>query len=255
MIVLIDSDSLCYANGFANEKDGVMVRNGDLFLYKGLDTAIASIIRETGATDYKLFLSGKENFRTRVCGLYKANRIGMKRPVLLPEARNYLEIAHNAIVSQHMEADDLVCMEQTALIKQDIECCIAHIDKDIDQQEGWHYRWKLKSKPSEMYYITEEEGLQCLYQQALVGDKVDNIMHYLDKDTGTWKKDYGLGKQGARKALEGLTTEKELQAKCIELYETFTKKSDGSVPTIEDFIINMNLLYLLRSQEDFWKLV
>lgn len=255
MIVLIDSDSLCYSNGFAQEKDGVVIRNGDLFLYKGLDTAIANIITQTGAIDYKLFLSGRTNFRTKVSHQYKANRIGMRRPVLLPEARNYLEVAHNAIVSRDMEADDLVCMEQTTLIKQGIDSCIAHIDKDIDQQEGQHYRWKLKSKPSELYTITKEEGLQCLYQQALVGDKVDNIMHYLDDDTGTWKKDYGLGKVGARKALEGLTTEKELQSECIELYKTFTKKSDGSVPTKEDFVINMNLLYLLRSQDDYWKLV
>ena len=253
LIVLIDSDSLCYANAFAVEREGEVVENGDLYMYSKLERTIATIIEETNATDYKLFLSGKVNFRDEVYSLYKANREGMKRPKLLQPARDFLEIVHHAIVSDGIEADDMVCIEQTALMKQGIDCCIAHIDKDIDQQEGKHYRWALGKKPSEQYYITKEEGLQCLYQQALVGDKVDNIMYYLNKESGTWKKNYGLGKVGARKALMDCKTEKELYRTCLEHYETWTKKGDGTPCSQHDLDVNMQLLYLLRTENDKWE--
>ena len=253
MLALIDSDSLCYGAAFSCEKKGELIDNAEMFLYPRLEKIVQKILEDTKATDYKMFLSGKENYRLEVSSLYKANRKDMKRPMLLQKARDYLEVVHNAIVSQGIEADDLVCIEQTACMEQEIDCCIAHIDKDIDQQAGWHYRWPLRGEAGAMYYVTEEEGLRNLYEQALVGDKVDNIMYYLDETTGTWKKEYGLGKVGARKALEGCTTEKDFQLKCLDVYSSLTKKSDGTTPSKEDFITNMNLLYLLRTKNDKWE--
>ena len=51
MIVLIDSDSLCYANAFSVEKDGELIDNADTFMYARLDRAINDIIRHTEAKD------------------------------------------------------------------------------------------------------------------------------------------------------------------------------------------------------------
>jgi len=252
MLCIIDGDSPVFAACLANEEDGVVKKNGDLFMYKTLDNHIDRILRETGATDYKIFLTGKKNFRTDVWANYKANRDPNLRPKLLEKARDFLEITHNAIMSQDREADDLVCQEQTFCIANDIPCVLAHIDKDIDQQEGNHYRWKTHNKEAAHYTITKEEGLYNLYEQALMGDKGDNIMYWLDPNTKTWKKEYGLGKVGAGKALEGCSTEKELQLRCLEVYQTLTSKVTGKPPTKEDFIINMQLLYLKRSQDDQW---
>jgi len=256
MLALIDSDSLCYALSFAQEKDGEVKKNGELFLYKGLDLAINNIIKDTEATDYKIFLSPKENYRNDVYPLYKANRAGMRRPELLVQARQYLTVAHDAIIMPNIEADDAVCIEQTWCLENDVPSVIAHIDKDIDQQVGLHYRWPLKSQPAVSYSVSKIEGLQNLYQQALVGDKVDNIMYYLAGDTGTWKKDYGLGKVGAEKTLTGLTTERELYLTVLDYYrnnEKFIKKSTGEQATEEDLHINMQLLYMLRTIDDQWR--
>ena len=257
MLAIIDSDSLCYALAFAQEKDGVVKKNGELFLYNGLDTIINTILKDTGADDYKVYLSGKTNFRNDVYLLYKANRKDMKRPLLLPEARTYLKVAHDAIIRPNMEADDAVTIEQTYCMANDIPCCIAHIDKDIDQQVGLHYRWPLRGNPSRLYVIDELEGLLNLYVQALEGDKVDNIMYYLDEESKTWKKEYGLGKAGARKALMDCTTEKELYRTVLDFYlnsEKFIKKGTGEQCTEEDLHINMQLLYMLRTEDDNWRI-
>ena len=253
MMALIDGDSPCYALAYAQEKDGEVKENGDLFLYKAMDTMLETIISECNADDYKVFLSGKSNFRLEVDPLYKANRAGMKKPLLLQAARDYLEIVHNAIVSDGVEADDLVCIEQTALFNEEIESCIAGIDKDLLQQEGCHYRWALRGKPSVLRYVTKEEGLHNLYMQALEGDKIDNIMQWLNPETNTWQKCYGLGKVGAGKALEGCVTEKDFQRTCLEVYSTLKRKDNGETPSKEDFIVNMNLLYMKRTMTDEWK--
>lgn len=247
MLALIDSDSLCYGAAFSCEKKGELIDNAEMFLYPRLEKIVQKILEDTKATDYKMFLSGKENFRLEVSPLYKANRKDMKRPLLLQQARDYLEVVHNAIISQGIEADDLVCIEQTACMEQEIDCCIAHIDKDIDQQAGWHYRWPLRGEAGAMYYVTEEEGLRNLYEQALVGDKVDNIMYYLDETTGTWKKEYGLGKVGARKALQECSEEKEFYAVVLDLYENKFERTE------EDLLTNLQLLYLLREHDEFYR--
>lgn len=253
MIVLIDSDSLCYASAFSVEKKGKVVPDGKLKMYRQLDKMVDGILTDTGAEDYKMFLTGKGNFRCDIDPMYKANREGMRKPRLLIEAREFLRAAHDAIIVTDMEADDAVCIEATTLREQDIECCIAHIDKDIDQIAGWHYKWYAYGKPSKFYYQSELDGLICLYTQALTGDKVDNIMHFKDTETGTFKKDYGLGIVGAGKALEGEESELELYLKCLEHYLTWTKKSDGKPVTEEDLIRNMKLLYLWRKENDEWK--
>jgi len=267
MLVLIDSDSPCYANGFAVEEkceltgEVQVIKNGQKILESKLEEFIETVIKETGATDYKLFLTGKGNFREEefegVQTQYKANREGMRKPLLLQEARQYLIDEFDAIVVEGMEADDVVCIEQTFCIANDIDSCIAHIDKDINQQVGHHYRWSIFGKDSELYYVTEEEGLRNLYVQALVGDKVDNIMYYYSDESGTWKKNYGLGIKGAEKYLAIHHTEKEMYDAVVNCYlehPKFVKKDTEIQTTLDDLHMNMKMLYMLRWFDDEWEI-
>ena len=253
MIALIDSDSICYGNAFSVEKDGELIENADKFLYSRLESSINRILADTKADDYKLFLTSGGGFRKEVDPNYKANRSGMKRPILLQEARDYLIVVHEALTYDILEADDAVCIEYNKCIEQGQEAVIAHIDKDINQQPGLHYRWPLFGKDGYMYHISEVGGLRKLYKQALVGDKSDNIMQWLDEESGTWKKDYGLGDKGADKVLEGLSTEKEMYQAVLSAYSGMKKKSTGEAPTEEDLHRNMQLLYMRRTEDDEWR--
>jgi hypothetical protein len=104
MIALIDSDSLCYGNAFSVEKDGELIENADKFLYSRLESSLNRIMEDTNATDYKVFLTSGGGFRKEVDPNYKANRSGMKRPILLQEARDYLIVVHEALTYDILEA-------------------------------------------------------------------------------------------------------------------------------------------------------
>ena len=263
MIVLIDSDSLCYANAFAVEEknpftgEPEVVENGKKYLRSKLDEQIGIIVADSGASDYKMFLTGSGDFRKDLSSTYKANRADMRRPMLLPYARQYLIDNHFAIVVNDMEADDVVCIEQQACLDKDIDSCIAHIDKDIDQQEGKHHRWSIFGKPSVNYTITKEEGLRKLYVQSLVGDKVDNIMYYCDTDgSGTFKKCYGLGQKTAERYLEVHHTEEDMYKAVLNCYlehPKFIRKDTNVQATEDDLIMNMHMLYMLRTLDDHWE--
>lgn len=256
MLVIIDGDSPVFAACLSNEKDGEVIPNGDLFMYKALDKHIARIVERTNATDYKIFLTGGHNFRKDICSTYKANRDPTLRPKLLEKARDFLTITYNAIMSTDREADDLCCQEQQYCIENDIPCILAHIDKDLEQQVGLHYRWKTHNKAEAFYEIDALQGLYNLYEQCLTGDKGDNIMYYLNDSSGTWKKEYGLGKKGAEEALRDCTTEKELYRTCLDLYQNnvkFTKKTTEEQCTEEDLVQNMHLLYMKRTEIDYWE--
>jgi hypothetical protein len=157
-----------------------------------------------------------------------------------------------------MEADDAVCIEQTFLINQGIETCIAGIDKDLMQQAGWHYRWPVGNREGLMYFVSPSEGLINLYTQALVGDKVDNIMYYLDVDgSNTWKKNYGLGAVGASNLLTGMVNEVDMYSLVLDTYLSspkFIRKDTGLQCTEQDLVMNMRLLYMLRHTDDNWNI-
>ena len=265
-LVFIDSDSLCYACAFAVQSKCELTgeieveENGEKFLRSKLNDMIETIVEETGAKDYKVFLTGKGNFRNDavdgVPTLYKANRAAPK-PLLLQEARDYLISNHWASVSEGMEADDVVCIEQQYCIENDITSIIAHIDKDIDQQQGWHYKWSMRGNPSSIYYVSEWNGLLNLYRQALKGDKVDNIMYYFDEEgSKTWKKCYGLGEKGADKMFSNAISEKDLYddvLACYLMHPKFQRKDTGEQATESDLILNLNMLYMLRTDDDFYE--
>ena len=262
MILLIDSDSLCYANAFAVEEknpftgETEVVENGKKYLRSKLDDQIKTIMGDSGATDYKMFLTGQGDFRKLYNSDYKANRSEMRRPLLLPFARQHLIDNHYAIVVEDMEADDMVCIEQQACLDTDVDSCIAHIDKDIDQQEGKHHRWSIFGKDSINYEVTKWEGLLNLYRQALVGDKVDNIMYYYDAEgSKTYKKCYGLGVKGAENMFTNAIDEADIYHDVLSCYLShpkFVRKDTGLQATEEDLQMNMKMLYMLRTVDDSW---
>lgn len=141
-----------------------------------------SIIKECGATEYRIFLSGSGNFRLDVCPDYKAHR-PEEKPVHLPKCREYLIDKWAAEVVDGMEADDMLGIEQTKDYDAAIfsskspkleDCCgtvICTLDKDLDGIPGWHYNWRKHSK----YWVEEEEAERHFWSQMLIGDNADNI--------------------------------------------------------------------------------
>lgn len=243
MLLLLDSDSICYSNAFSVQsshgEDAELIPGAHKVLCRQLDDKIEEIYEDAPCHDFKLFLTGKGNFREKEYSSYKANRKDMHRPVLLQEARKYLIDMYDAVLVQGMEADDAVCIEQTFCYNNGMSSIIGHLDKDIDQQPGEHYRWAYRGKPSERYYLNPVDACRKLYIQALTGDKVDNIMYEFKEDTQTFRKAYGIGVSKARKLLNPLDNEKDFYDVVLQQYLEWGK-------TEKDLEDNMHQLFLIR---------
>ena len=243
LIALIDADILTYSIPFSLQEgkgeEAYIPEGQEQFLGVRIDDFIQSIMDETKADDYKVFINGKDNFRLRY-PTYKANRASMVKPILHHAARDYLVNHHLAIVVDGMETDDALAIEQTLAMNNDFgyTTVICSIDKDLLQVPGKHYRWPIahaKEPKAEHITITYEQGLVNLYRQALTGDKVDNIIGLK-----------GYGPKKAEKLITEEMSEKEMYETCVEHYLLKER-------TEQELIDNMHQLYMRRREDDEWR--
>jgi hypothetical protein len=102
MVALVDNDTLVYRAGFS-AKNGDFIQNVEC-----LDNFLQSIYDKVNATDSKLILSGQNNFRKEIDPNYKAHRKESARPKYYRELRDYSVHQLGAIVTDGVEADDLL---------------------------------------------------------------------------------------------------------------------------------------------------
>lgn len=188
------------------------------------------LLVKTEADSYRFFIGGKGNFRKTIFPEYKAHRTQPK-PTHLDALREYAVNEFNAEITENeLETDDYLGIYQTE------DTIICSLDKDLLQIPGKHFSWEISGgtpdkrwvKPDTFTTIKEYEGLQKLYQQILKGDVSDNI-----------KGVAGIGAAKAEKLLKDCETEKDFIEVCLEQYTCE-----------EEFLMNAQCVYLLRSYED-----
>lgn len=162
-IALIDGDLVafrCAASAEGESEGWVATARCDSF--------IDEILAMTGATEYEVWLSGKDNFRKAVYPEYKGNRKDAYRPKYEADCKDYLKLQHNAQVLDGAEADDALGFRAYEIGERAIVCTN---DKDNKQTAGKHYDPVKK----EFFSVTDEEATRFFYYQMLVGDPVDNL--------------------------------------------------------------------------------
>lgn len=229
LLALCDGDIVAYRPAASCEKagpDGVRVPVESLEIgIARADELMHRILYETGATSYRIFLSGGENFRHHIYPQYKANRASLPRPEYLQPIREHLVKAWNAEVVVNIEADDAMGIYQT----QDTIIC--SIDKDMLQVPGRHYNFV----KNEFYDINDVDGRRHFWLQMIMGDRADNVPGY-----------DGLMRQKVPKflmpkitSLEEATTDEEMEAIVKEMYIDETQ-----------FEINKKLFFILREEPE-----
>ena len=195
-VALIDADVILYRAGFSADsqvlaglrqqvaeeypdwdeqsvKDNAHLRLQDEeylnFALGNTRTTIETII--DGRESYRLFLTGKGNFREQVATMqpYKGNRDPTHKPKYYTEIKQYMIDRWNAEVIEGMEADDAMGIAQWAA--RDKSTVICSIDKDLLMIPGWHYNIRDK----EQKFVTLAEANRMFFWQMLVGDSTDNI--------------------------------------------------------------------------------
>lgn len=215
MKALIDADIVAYRVACTLQED-----DAEDFAYARTEDLVDQILVNTEATEYRLFLTGKDNFRYRIYPEYKAHR-PKEKPFWLESIRSYLRATFNAEVVDGQEADDALGINQTD------DTVICSIDKDLLMIPGKHYNFV----KDEFITVTKEDGIKHFYMQCLQGDRSDNI-----------KGIPGIGVKKAEKLLEGLVTEQELFNKVREAYSND-----------EEFLMNGRVLWIRQKDNEDWK--
>ena len=129
---------------------------------------IEFVLERTQATDYEIYLTGKNNFRD-TCSpdldKYKGNRDRDLKPYHYEDIKSYLINVWDAKVVDGIEADDALGLAQND------DSIICTVDKDLNQIPGLHFNWDKDI----IYTVSVEEGIRYYYYQMLKGDTTDNI--------------------------------------------------------------------------------
>ena len=223
IIAAIDGDIVAYRCAAANESEDVGIAKWQV------DQMLSRILEEVNADDWKIYLSGDNNFRYQIYPDYKANRRNQPKPRHLEQLRENIVVHWNGEICDGYEADDGL-----GIISRDKSrrCIICSIDKDLLQLPGFHYNFVKR----EFKEIDEFSGAIQFYTQLLVGDPVDNIRGCP-----------GIGKVKAERAFTGCNTERQLYDKCVELYKVAYKDTWE-----QELTRNANLLYIWRKDLDKW---
>ena len=245
---IIDGDILSYLclahqdppyNGFKIHQPGVVPEIIKLELledyieksYNRFIDLIDEMVEENFCKDYLLAFSGDNSklFRTKMYPEYKATRLKPEGALmtLAPTIRKRLVSNNIGHINDTYEADDLIGIWATNFIKKDKDYIIMSIDKDLKQIPGIHYNINKK----EIEEVTPEKARNILFTQLLTGDSTDNI-----------KGVPGIGPVKAKKILGGI--------KSVKLYRELTEntyKDYYGKDWEEMYILNMNLVYILRN--------
>jgi hypothetical protein len=218
-IALIDGDICAYrvaaSCGITKERTeelplGIAISRLDELCYR--------ILSETQADEYRLYLSGSENFRKIIYPGYKDNRRNIIPPTWLDACREFLVREWGAEITAGYEADDSLGMAST---EQTIICTI---DKDLRQVPGQHYNFVAQT----FDYISSQQAAYNYWSQVLQGDRADNIRGVP-----------GVGPVKADKILRGVP-EEEMEA-CVY----------GCYDSRQRFVLNCRLLKVLRSEQEY----
>jgi len=211
-----------------------------------VDKFIDNIMKAANCSDYKVFLTGDNNYRIALATIrpYKGQR-NSDKPVHFDAISDHLIEYHKAITIEDAEADDALGYSQTD------STCICTIDKDLDGIVGWHYNWN-KDK---LYIVNQYEADYFFYHQLLTGDPVDNIEGCPS-----------IGQKRADEILKGVTTTLEMFRRCqityVNVHQKFADKFKLSCAidseaifegAMRDLTENANLLWIQRVQGVLWQ--
>jgi len=216
-VLLIDGDIFMYKCSSPKQINGEVVEEDTLELaISKFNNWLKTLINNTKSNNYIGFLTGKSNYRYSIYPEYKANRKGKPKPQHLSALRDYAINQYGFIVSEGVEADDMLAIAHTVLINSEYKPIIVTSDKDLSTNPCTIYNL-FKDEYNE---VSEYHAWYKLNYQLVVGDTVDNVK--------------GISGKGEKAALAILTD---------------TSLSDWTSSIIKEYIS----VYKEEGLKEYWK--
>lgn len=197
--LLIDADVLAYQSAFTAQaniqwKEELWTVHTDLSLAKNwVVERLEMFKRKTGADNFILAISDKNNFRRKLNPLYKANRRSKFAPIGLSPIRDWMEEEYGTVTYPNLEADDVLSILATERPNRQDKRIIVSIDKDFKSVPCNFYDFNR----DEMHEVSTEDADKYHLMQTIAGDPVDGYkgvpgvgtvraVRMLDNDGATW---------------------------------------------------------------------
>ena len=229
-ICFVDADSIIYR--IALKTDLTLKKAKEYY-----DKALEDIQWDTVSDEIKVALKGTGNFRYDIELDYKGQRKVSNVPEAVVKRRKALNsyaYSKGHHKSDNCEADDVVSIWAQEAMDAGVHYVIAHIDKDIDMVEGWHYNFTKET----LYYIDANEGWYKMCIQMLTGDSTDNIKGLV-----------GIGPKKAAKLLKDVVKKQVMLATVEQAWKE--AHPDDWKDRME---VCWNLIYMRRNWNGFRRL-
>lgn len=135
----------------------------------GMAESTLAKYKAMGKGDMTIYFTGKGNFRKEIYPEYKAHRKKVRKPAGYAALKDLLDMKHQVIVEDRLEADDLIGINHTACLKLGISSLMISTDKDFKTIPGWLYN----PDTDGFTFQTPEQADRNWLTQTLVGDKAD----------------------------------------------------------------------------------
>ena len=136
-----------------------------------VDRAFEELMENLEATDLIVCLSDAENWRKTVLPTYKHNRSAARRPIILPQVRQYVREKYQAWQRPTLEGDDLLGILSGLHSRFPGEKVMVTLDKDMSTLPGLHYRPHRSILG--VFEVTQTEADLFHLKQGIAGDPTD----------------------------------------------------------------------------------
>lgn len=175
--ILLDGDVVAFQQSVIAEKsidwgDGIWTLHADEnFARQRVTNYIEHLAEKLKADDVKVCLTDTVNWRKSVMPTYKANRDGVRRPMILGAMRAWMTETFDVWLRPTLEGDDVMGILATSDKIVRGEKVIVSIDKDMATIPGLVFN---PSKDESPRLVTEAQADRYHLIQALTGDATDN---------------------------------------------------------------------------------
>jgi len=171
-----------FVDDFLIEDVQELKQNAMGVVVNSINEQISALLARLNTMEYYGYVSRGDSFRVELSTIlkYKGNRVGMTRPLLLTEAKEYLIERHNCTWQEGLEADDQVIVDFYSKKSH----CVVGVDKDFNGCEVRLFNPDSMTKPElikglgGLYLNGKREvkgkGRKWLWHQVLSGDSSDN---------------------------------------------------------------------------------
>lgn len=222
LTILIDADMIAYqactnAETETNWGDDFWTLHADVnetkiaidMRVQGLVEKVLGKLKHKGEYVIMMCFTDDVNFRKKIYPLYKANRIGKRKPVCYQATKLWVKENYTCYQRPTLEADD--CIGILATVPNTTSVIISS-DKDFLSIPGFFYDYGKDI----LHEVTPEDAERWHMYQILVGDTADNYPGLP-----------GCGEVGAKKILEA--TEGTLWERIVKAYEKKGLKESDAI--------------------------